>query len=185
MKATSILGLTLTAIMVVLLIAFGCASPNVNPPTPRANTGYVDMYAESSGDLAWDVRRFDAAENQFKTVFSKLDPTEDGVLRLALAPGRHRLRVAFLNRVIADPAIIEVDVHDGRITPVRVTLTDSGATTVETKETSRGGTASGRYGRRTKYGSYESRAYRVTAVPQESQPYQARQQVPYAQPPTK
>ena len=74
-KATSKPGLRFTAIMVVLLMEFGCASPNVNPPTPQANKGYVDMYAESSGDLAWDVRRFDASENQFKTVFSKLDPT--------------------------------------------------------------------------------------------------------------
>jgi len=184
MKATSTLGLRFAAIMVVLLMEFGCASPNVNPPTPRAHTGYVDLYAESGDTLAWDVRRFDAAANQFKTVFSELDPTEDGMLRLAFAPERYRLRVTFLNRVINEPALLDVNVQDGRITPVHVTLTESGVTAVQTRETSRGGTAYGRYGRRTKIGSDETRTYRVTAVPQEPKPYQVRQGVPYAQHPT-
>lgn len=172
-------------ILGLAFLTFGCASPNVNPSTPRASTGYMDLYAESGDTLAWDIRRFDAAANQFKTVFSELDPTEDGMVRLAFAPGRYRFRVSFLNRVIVEPALLEVEVQEGRITPVRIILTESGVTAVQTRQTSRGGTAYGHYGRRTKIASHETRAYRLTALPQETQPYQIRQHVPYAQPPTK
>jgi len=171
---------SVAAILGLALLAFGCASANVNPSAPRARTGYVDFYAESGGSLAWDVRRFDTGANEFKSVFSELGPTEDGMLRLAFAPGHLRFRVTFLNRVIAEPALLEVEVQDGRITPVHVTLTESGVTSVQTKETSRGGTAAGRYGRRSKVGSDETKTYRVTAVPQESQPYRLKQRMPYA-----
>ena len=40
------------------LFVVGCASPNVNPPQARVNTGYVDFYADSSEELNWQVRRF-------------------------------------------------------------------------------------------------------------------------------
>src|SRR6266498_1170094 len=102
------------------------------------------------------------------------------MLRFAFAPGHLRFRITFLNRVIAEPALLDVEVQDGRITPVHVTLTESGVTSVQTKETSRGGTAAGRYGRRTRIESNETKMYRLTAAPQDPRPYQPKQRMPYA-----
>src|SRR6266568_1883024 len=102
---------SVAATLGVAWLALGCASPNVNPSAPRANTGYVDFYEESGNTLAWDVRRFDTAANEFKTVFSELGSTDDGMLRLAFAPGHQRFRVTFLNRVIAEPALLDVEVQ--------------------------------------------------------------------------
>src|ERR1043166_2504438 len=166
-------------------LAVGCASPNVNPAAPRAKTGFVDFYTDPGDTLAWDVRRFETAANQFKTLFSELNPPEDGILRLAFEPGHQRFRVSFLNRVIAEPAVGDVEVQDGRVTPVHVTLTGSGVTSVQTKETGRGGTAAGRYQRRTKIESNETKMYRLTAVSQEPRPYQLKQRMPYASSATK
>jgi len=165
--------------VLLALWASGCATQNVNPPQARANTGYVDFQADPSAELCWDVARFDDRTQDFKSVFSELDPLADGVLRLAFAPGHYRLRVTFLNRVIAKPAEIEVEVQDGKITPVRVTLTAAGTAFVKTKSESYGGTAKGRYGRRTKYGSNESVMYDLSAVAAPPVAYQVKERMPY------
>ena len=162
------------------LLAFGCASPNVNPPLPKANTGYVDFFADTAPDLYWEVRQFDPSTKEFREAFSQLSPLKDGVLRLAFHPGHYQFRISFLNRVITEPALVEVDVGDGQVTPLRVELTEAGQAGVQTKDVSVGGTAFGRYGRRTKIGYSEETAYRVKAMPQPSQPYRSKQQMTYA-----
>ena len=96
------------------LWASGCASQNVNPPQARANTGYVDFHADSAGELYWQVERFDDRTQSFKNVFSTFDPLPDKVLRLAFVPGHYRLQVTFLNRVITQPAEVEVEVQAGK-----------------------------------------------------------------------
>src|SRR6202142_3146173 len=121
------------------LFVTGCASPNVNPPRARANTGYVDFYADSSGELSWQVARFDDHTQGFRSVFSEFEPPPGRALRLAFPPGHYLLRVTFMNCVVREPGLVEVDVKDGMITPVRVQLTETGETTVETKQTSVGG----------------------------------------------
>ena len=163
------------------LLVAGCATPNVNPPQARANSGYVDFHADSPSELCWEVSSFDARTQSFRSAFSDLKPPPGGMLRLAFVPGRHRLQVTFLNRVIAKPAEIEVEVQDGKITPVRITLTDAGTTLVQTKEESRGGTARGRYGRRTKLGSGESVMYTLSAEAAPPLAYQLKERMPYAQ----
>jgi hypothetical protein len=72
---------------------------------------------------------------------------------------------------VLEPALVEVEVKDGMITPVRLELTEAGVTTLETKQTRVGSTAYGRYGRRTKIESSETPTYRVRAFPQPPQPY--------------
>jgi hypothetical protein len=160
-KATIICLLTLAA---AALLVSSCASPNVNPAKARANTGYVDFRADSSPDLSWEVARFDERTQAFQKVFSDLNPPTGGVLRLAFAPGRHRLQITFLNRVISKPAEIEVEVQDGKITPVRVTLTATGTALVDRKTQSLGGTAKGSYGLRSKIVSDTTVMYGVAAV---------------------
>lgn len=170
----------LSLAVIGLLFVTGCASPNVNPPKARANTGYVDFHAGASDELNWQVSRWDDRSRDFRLVFWDLDPPPAAILRLAFVPGRHRLRVALLNRVITKPVEVEVEVQEGKIVPVRVTLTEAGTTLVTTKEQERGGTAFGRYGRRTKFGSAETTMYDLSAVPAPSVAYQLKEKMPYA-----
>ena len=170
----------LLTLAVLAAWAPGCTTPNVNPPQARANTGYVDFYADPPGELNWDVARFDEGTQSFTSVFSELETVPNGVLRLAFVPGHHRLRVTFLNRVIAKPVEVEVEVLDGKITPVRLTLTAAGTVNVETKKESSGPTAKGRFGRRTKFGSDESVMYNLSATAEPPVAYQLKERMPYA-----
>ena len=182
LRATSALGAikSLLPLASLALWMSGCATSNVNPSQARANTGYVDFHADSSSDLSWEVARFDESSQTFQRVFSELEPPQHGVLRLALPPGHCRLRVTFLNRAIAKPAEIEVEVQDGKITPVRVTLTAAGVALVRTEQETRGGTSSGRYGRRVKVGSVETEMYSVSAVADPPVAYQPKERMSYA-----
>ena len=170
-SATIICLLTLAA---AALLFSSCASPNDNPPQARANTGYVDFHADSSPGLSWEVARFDEGTQAFQKVFSDMNPPTGGVLRLAFAPGRHRLRITFLNRVISQPAEMEVEVQDGKITPVHVTLTAAGTALVDRKTQNVGSTAMGRYGLRTKIVSDTTVMYAVAAVADAPVAYQPR-----------
>jgi hypothetical protein len=158
----------------------GCATQNVNPPQSRVNTGYVDFRAAPASELWWDVARFDEGTQSFRSVFSQMKPPQDGVLRLAFAPGHHRLQVTFLNRVIRKSAEVEVEVLDGKITPVRVILTAAGTAQVETQSESFGSTAKGRYGRRTKYSSDQSVMYDLSAMAEPPMAYKLKERMPYA-----
>ena len=162
------------------LFVAGCAGPNVNPSQARTNTGYVDFYADSSGELSWEVARFDDHTQGFRSVFSKLEPPPGRALRLPFPPGHYRMRVMFMNRVVRQPGLVELEVKDGLITPVHVALIPDGTTQVETKETRIGGTFKGRYGRGTKFGSDESTMYRVSAEADAPMPYQVKERMPYA-----
>jgi hypothetical protein len=158
----------------------GCATQNVNPPQARAKTGYVDFHADPPEELYWQIERFDDGSQSFKKVFSELELPAGGFLRLAFAPGHHRLRVTFLNRVIAKPVEVEVVVQDGTITPVRVTLTEAGTTFVKTKSENYGGTARGRYARRTEFGSDETVRYGLSAVAGPPVAYKLKEGMSYA-----
>lgn len=172
----NLLGLTL-----LCLIAAGCASGNINSPVPRANTGYVDLYSESDADLCWDVRISHASGANFKTVFSDVKPVEGGVLRLAFVPGHHTLRITFLNRVITKPTLVDVDIENGKVTPVAVTLTEAGSTTVVSKQTIIGGSPSLRGGRQTKVNSDETVMYDISAVAAAPVSYKPKEQMLYVQ----
>jgi hypothetical protein len=125
------------------------------------------------------VARFDERAQAFQKVFSDLNPPPGGVLRLAFAPGHQRLRVTFLNRVISNPAEIEVEVQDGKITPVRVTLTATGTALVDRKTQNLGNRTTGGYGLRTKIISDETVMYGVTAVADAPVAYQIKERMPY------
>jgi hypothetical protein len=170
----------LLALAVTALWAAGCATQDANPPQPRSNTGYVDFHADPPDDLGWEVSRFEERSQTFQRVYSELKPPSGGVLRLAFAPGLHRLRITFLNRVIAAPVEIEVEVQDGKITPVRVTFTPAATTLVQTRDQNPGGTARGHYGRRYIVGSREATLYGLSAVADPPRAYQLKEQMHYA-----
>jgi hypothetical protein len=164
----------------VAMLGFGCASPNVNPPRPKAHTGYVDFDLAVADELALEVREYRSGTNSFKTLYFDVRPVQNEPLRLALAPGRHRLRVTCVNRAINHPAEIEVEVDEGKITPLRLTLTDVGVVLVRTKELGTGSTAYGRYGRRTKIGSDETVLYDVSLAVEPPVAYQPKEHMDYA-----
>ncbi len=170
-----------SSLSALLFIATGCASANVNPAAPRANTGYVDLYSPTDAALSWDVKFASGSQDHFKTVFRDVEPVKSDVLRLAFAPGRHRIRITFLNRVVTKPVEAEIEVENGRITPVRVTLSEHGSTFVESKEISRGNTFYGRAGRRTKISSEEAVVFDLSSMADAPIAYQPKEQMPYAQ----
>jgi hypothetical protein len=144
----------------------GCTGPNANPPQARAHTGYVDFYTIADDGLNWEVARFDERAQNYQIVYSELTPLPDGVLRLAFPPGKYRLRVSFLNCVIREPSVFEVEVAAGMITPVHVVLTEDGVTQVQ--------------GRPSGYNTDETAMYRISTVINAPMPYRVREQMPYA-----
>jgi hypothetical protein len=169
----------LLSLAAVAAWAAGCATQNINPPQARVNTGYVDFHPDLTNELCWDVARFDQSKGDFKRAFSSLEPPEGGILRLAFTPGHYKLRVTFLNLPISKPADFEVDVQDGKITPVHVVLTDAGNTVITDKRVSVGSTAYGRYGRRTKFDTEDSDIFSVSAKVEDSIPYRVKEQTAY------
>ena len=87
--------------------------------------------------------------------------------------------MTFLNRTVLEPALAEVDVQAGMITPVLIAFNDEGTGTLKTKRTSVGGTVYGRGGRRTKFESSEDTVYGATARPEQALPYQPKEQMQY------
>ncbi|MGO8836902.1 MAG: hypothetical protein ACLQAH_04865 [Limisphaerales bacterium] len=158
-----------------VLLAGGCASPNLDPASARSHTGYVDFYAVNADDLCWDIT--DVKRN--KKVFYEFNPVKEPILRLAFKPGQYQLRVTFLNHVVVQPGVADVEVQDGWVTPVTVTLLPAGTALVQTSSGKAGTTYYGRYGRRTKIKSNEAVSYEVSAEPQPPVPFQPRAQMPY------
>lgn len=165
--------------MAMGLLGLGCASNNVNPGTAHRGTGYVDFYARNDAELSWSIERLDSDGGR-KSVFFEFDPLQENILRLAFKPGSHRLSVTFINRPILAQGTVEVEVSAGQVIPVSVTLADAGTGQVLSKETSVGGTAYGRFGRRTRIRSQETQLIRVLAEAGPALPYQTKSQMPYA-----
>jgi hypothetical protein len=161
----------------------GCSSPNVNPPAPRAHTGYVDFYTDSSLGLSWEVKRFEPG-GKLKPVFTKFAPVQGTILRLAAPPGRQRFQVWFINITTEGPQAVEVEVKEGQVTPVHVALTAAGTTSVERKNYSYRGSAKG-YARGTKITSDQSGVFRIEAAAEAPQPYRPQEQTPYWSAPEK
>jgi hypothetical protein len=167
------------SIAATLLLLLGCASPNVNPPQAEPNTGYIDLYSPTDDGLCWDVGESHEPGSHFRTVFSNVKPVEGDRLRLAFSPGRYRLRVTFLNRVVGEPAVFNCDVQPGNIISVAISLTPTGQTTVLSKQTTIGGTHAGRGGRQTKVKSNETVRYDLSADVGQAFPYQPKNQIHY------
>ena len=160
------------------LLFSGCASHDVNPRVTAPKTGYVDFYAAPPAEISWDIARFDNKSASFEQVFLKYAPHK-GIVRLALGPGHYRLRIKVLNHATEGPEEVEVAVGDGAITPVRVELREAGSTLQENRNVSVGGTAYGRYGRRTRITSDETKSYEVSATPESPVPYRVKEAMPY------
>ena len=153
----------------------GCATGNVNPATPRPNTGYVDFRTNPSGDFYWQVARLDERTQGFKKIFSDFRPPAGGGLRLALSPGQYRLQVTFLNLAVREPCLVDVEIKDGWVTPVQVALVGDGTSQVESKEQRVGASVKGGYRLKTTYSSEESAVYQISAKASAPVPYQTKE----------
>ena len=160
------------------LVFSGCSTSNPNPGHPHANTGYVDFYTDSNLELSWQVKAFEKESDELKTVFSQFDPVEGSVLRLAASPGRQRYQVWIVNRVTEGPVFVDVPVENGKVTPVHVTLTPSGTTSVNRKVYGFRPSAKG-YGRGTKIVTSGEDVFRLGLTAEPAKPYQTKERMQY------
>jgi hypothetical protein len=154
-------------LMLTLLagVASGCATGHVNPLAARPGRGYVDFRTDPGDALAFHVSRFDAGKQAWQQVFSDLNPPANGVLRLACPSGPYLFQVTFLNRVILQPLQVQVEVIDGLVTPVSITLIPNGTMTVDQKEAVRlGATVKRTQGQRSAYNGGQFTAYQLEAT---------------------
>jgi len=155
----------------------GCASTNVNPSAAQHGVGYADFYCNEQASLSWDVREVTSGGS--KKIFSEPTPPDEDILRLTFAPGRHRVRVSFLNHVISDPGEVEIEITERSITPVQARLIPAGSATIKGKSIHGGATYYGRYGRSTKVTMQDSAAFRVELSAQTPVAYIMKEQTPY------
>jgi hypothetical protein len=168
----------LVAFLGILLA--GCSSLNVNPPKARANTGYVDIRADPPAELSWAIDLYDESAKKFQPGFRDLTPPPGGNVRMAFPPGHHRLRVYVLNRVVDKPAEIAVDIADGKIIPIRVTLTEAGSTLVKTTEPRVGSTPLTQGGRANSISTDQATSYTISVVADPPVAYQLKEKMNYA-----
>jgi hypothetical protein len=172
------------AFMALCLLVAGCASPNVDPAHAKPHTGYLDLYADSSS-LCWEVDQLNDKDSNGKVIYQEFGFRPERILRLAFKPGQYHLQISFLNKVIAEPADVGVTVQDGMITPVQVTLDQTGKILVETRSSGTQGTYYGRFGRARRLHDNEAGMYHVSAEPQSPVPYRPKAQMPFANFPSK
>jgi hypothetical protein len=156
----------------------GCSTSNPNPATPHANTGYIDFYTDSNLELSWEVKRFETESAELKTVFSQFEPVQGSILRIAAAPGRQRYQVWIANRVTEGPEFVDVRVENAKVTPVHVTLTTAGTTSVDRKVYGLRPSAKG-YGRGTKIVMQGEDVFRIGTAAEVPRNYQTKERMPY------
>ncbi len=159
----------------LLLLLAGCATPEVNPSAPRTDKGYADFYPDPAREIYWEIDLWDAQASQFKSFYSKFGAPDHGILRLELAPGRHRCRITVLNLATKGPVQAEVEIVPEKITPVRVQYEAAGDTYVRSVDDK---LAHG--GRRREVTDYQHQIYRLSAVAQAPEAYHPKQKMPYA-----
>jgi len=166
------------------LILVGCRTADLNPPAPRAHTGYVDFYTDKNLDLSWEIKQADEYKGAMRTVFSEFNPPAENILRLAAPAGTNRFSVWFRNVATTGPQIVRVQVANAMVAPVHVTLKRSGSTAVESKEYSFRGSAKG-YGRGAKITSEEHAVFDISAAASIPQNYQPKGRMSYFSPAAK
>jgi hypothetical protein len=177
MKTSPKAGLVAITFAIAGLWAAGCASTNVDPDVAKPGLGYVDFYCKDPS-VMWNVKDVTTANS--KRLFSKPKPVESGVLRMAFAPGTYKLEVSFLNRVVSEPGVVELQIQDRQVLPVEAYMVPAGSTLIREKSISGGATVYGRYGRTTKVTNEGANLFRVELTPQAPIAYAKKDQMSYA-----
>jgi hypothetical protein len=153
--------------------AGGCATPDVDPSAARAGRGYVDLYTMPKTEAWWKVDVFDPGRQSYKEFTAQFKAPGEGVFRIEARPGRHKARISFVNQAIEAPAEVEVEVREGMITPVQVTINQGDSTYVRVV----GDRA--RDVHRNKVTDYQQQRWQISAVAQPFIPYTAKQNTAY------
>lgn len=165
----------------VCLLGAGCSAPNVNPPAPKANRGYVDFYTDSDLNLSWRIKQGSATGTKLRPLFTEVKPLRGNILRLASPAGTYRFEVWFNNQVTSGPQTVLVQVANEKVTPVHVTIASAGSLSVSTRSYEYRPTA--RATRRvTRVGEQDQEVFDIGAVPGTAQDYRPKEGMPYFRP---
>ena len=105
------------------LLGAGCATRrDVNPNVPATGFGYVDLYTVPKSAAWWKVDVFDSTRQSYKEFTAQFQAPGEDIFRVQARPGPHKARISLVNQAIEEPAEVEVEVREGMITPVKVTL---------------------------------------------------------------
>jgi hypothetical protein len=166
----------LELIAVTLLWCGGCMTRDVNPPTAKAGTGYVDFYSDDSSGLCWRIDGLEPYHTKGRTLVEEFKARTNEPVRLAFAPGHYRFGITFLNRAVTEPGTANVQVEEGKVTPVEVTLVETGKALIE-KRRERMGASYARTGRTTKVRASEGATFRVEAEVQNPISYRPKERM--------
>src|ERR1019366_2787151 len=99
----------------LLGLACGCATPDVDPTAARAGRGCVDLYIVPKTEAWWKVDVFDPKRQGYKEFTAQFKAPGEDILRVEARPGSHKARISFVNQAIEAPAEVEVEVREGMI----------------------------------------------------------------------
>ena len=167
----------LCAMTGILVLANGCASPDVNSQAPRPGRGYVDLFSQPKTDVWWKVDVFDTRTESYKEFTAQFKAPEQAIFRIAARPGPHKARISFVNQAIEAPAEVEVEVREGMITPVQVKL-DKGDTSYVRVVDDRARSGFRNAGRN-QVTDYSQQRWQISATPQPPVPYTPKENTAY------
>jgi hypothetical protein len=166
-----------SAISGMVLLANGCATPDVNPQAPRPGRGYVDLFTQPKTNVWWKVDVFDSRRQDYKEFTAQFKAPEQAIFRVEARPGSYKTRISFVNQAIQAPAEVEVEVRDGMITPVEIKLNQGGSSYVRVVEDrARSGF---RTARRNEVTDYPQQLWEISATAQPPIPYVPKENTAY------
>jgi hypothetical protein len=161
----------------ILLLAGGCASPDVNPQAAQPGRGYVDLFTQPKTNVWWMVDVFDPRKQDYKEFTAQFQAPEQGIFRVQARPGRHKAKISFVNQAVEAPAELEVEVREGMITPVEVKLHQGDKTFVRVVDDR--GRSGFRTAGRNQVNDYSQSRWQISAMALPPIPYTPKEKTSY------
>jgi hypothetical protein len=133
----------------------------------------VDFYTVPKAEAWWKVDVFDPSRQDYKEFTAQFKAPGAGIFRVEARPGRYKARISFVNQPVEAPAEAEVEVREGLITPVRVTLNKGDSTHVRVVDDR------ARDAHRNKVRDYQQQRWQISAVAQPPVPYTPKERTAY------
>jgi hypothetical protein len=165
--------------LAVTWISSGCATSDVNASKPKPHQGYVDFYCPSGEAVFWNVSRYDETAKSFRELHWDMEEPRHSILRLALPPGNHLLRVAANNVAVQTPVELAVMIEERKVLPVQVAFGDAVSMPAQTRDLGFGRGMKGPAGRRVRTVDRQTTLFTMTARVEPSLPFERKEQMPY------